>query len=81
MNVIERIKREPVLVSYAVALGISVAAGFGFDLDPGYIATIDAALGLGAAIFARQRVAPVSRLSKMKVEELAEEFAEALVEE
>ena len=78
---IERIKKEPVLVSYTVALVISLAAGFGFNLDPEVVLKIDTALSFGAAVFARQKVTPVARLREMPVHELADEFATALIDD
>lgn len=71
-KLLNRIKEEPVLVSYAALLIVNAAAFVGFDIDPALIAQFDAVVVPMLAILTRQQVAPMSSLKKMSPEELVE---------
>ena len=81
MDIIARIKNEPVLVAYGVTIVISAIALFGFEVPAEAVGLIDAGIGLGAAVFARQRVVPVAKLQKLEPEQLIMEFAETITDE
>lgn len=55
----ERVKANPVLVSYLVTALVGVAAKYGFDLDPELVAAVLGVTGTAAAVVARSKVTPV----------------------
>lgn len=67
-----RIKEEPVLIAYAIALGANLGGYFGFEVPADLILKIDAVLIPALAVITRKKVSPISKLRKMSTEELIE---------
>ena len=61
MSVIDRIKREPVLISGLVSAVIALAVSFGAGLDETQVGAIMAVVAAVTALFTRQQVTPVAK--------------------
>jgi hypothetical protein len=70
------VKREPVIIMYAILAGINVAAYFGFAASPEHIAALDAVLVPTLAYFTRKDVTPISELEPMTVQKFIDLYGE-----
>ena len=61
MSVIDRIKREPVLISGLVSAVIALAVSFGAGLDETQVGAIMAVVAAVTALFTRQQVTPTTK--------------------
>jgi hypothetical protein len=73
-RIVERIKNEPVLLTYGIALALNGAALFGFDMSVEDVAKIDALVVPVLAVITRQVVTPVSKLRELPAEDIADEL-------
>jgi hypothetical protein len=70
------VKREPVIIMYAILAGINVAALFGFEVAPEHLVTADAVLVPVLAYFTRKQVTPLSELEPMTVQKFIDLYGE-----
>lgn len=75
------VKREPVIIMYAILAAVTVAAHFGFAVSPEILVSIDAVLVPVLAYFTRKQVTPLAELEPMTVDKFIDLYGRGLEEE
>ena len=70
------VKREPVIIMYALLAAVNVAAHFGFEVSPEHLASVDAVLVPVLAYVTRKQVTPLSELEPMTVQKFIDLYGE-----
>jgi hypothetical protein len=70
------VKREPVIIMYAILGAVTGAAHFGFAVDPEILVGIDAILVPILAYVTRKQVTPMAELEPMTVDKFIELYGE-----
>jgi uncharacterized protein involved in response to NO len=75
-NAVAFVKREPVVIMYAILAAVNAAAYFGFEVSPEALAAVDAVFVPFLAFITRRQVTPLANLEPMTVDKFVELYGE-----
>ena len=75
-GLMDRARREPVLIMYGILFAVNAAAYFGFEVPVEWLAAVDTALVPALAYLTRKQVTPLAELEPMTVNKFIELYGE-----
>ncbi len=75
-GLIDKARREPVLLMYGILFVVNAAAYFGFEVPVEWLAAVDSALVPALAYLTRKQVTPLAELEPMTVNKFIELYGE-----
>ncbi len=76
LALIDKAKREPVILMYGILFAVNAAAYFGFEVPVEWLAAVDTALVPALAYLTRKQVTPLAELEPMTVNKFIELYGE-----